>query len=248
MPESIFHIELCNHDDSTKYWIDIAVGLSTILLAIMAIWGEQVKKFFTKAHLKYQINNKSPFIETKKSTDEDDSENSKVVIRLQVQNSSKRVARNCNAIISSYLRKRDNGDEYYEENIFPSSFAWHDDKQLYSINREIPSFLEIARITRNQIKGQDSSTDPGKGGNANDSKLILSIKDGEGKNIMLGKGCFIIPIRFYGDNIRSNGGLFGRSKPIYIKLYWNGSNISEISSEFTVSIISENDFKKEKKP
>ncbi|MFA7302084.1 MAG: hypothetical protein WC069_07265 [Candidatus Shapirobacteria bacterium] len=236
-------------ESSYKLWTLVFYGLQaigTILVALLAIYGDRIIRKIFKPRLTLEINSKSPFVETITEQMVLSSETSRHIrISAKVLNHGDTTAQNCQGIIEKVFCKRKANESYYcYKNFIPARFTWNDDKESSFVTPEIPSYLEIARIQQTSIlTSNDETAKTDTKILKNDFELFLTIEEPneKGKFLKLGKGTFLFPIVFYTDNLR-------KTQKVLIEIYWNGKEITSLTdSDFYVKIIPNNEIPKEVK-
>jgi hypothetical protein len=212
--------------------------MGTLLLAILAIFGENVNRWFFKPRIFIELNNEPPFVDNLiKSNSSKGSymvERS-TVIKIKVNNRGNTTALNCQGLVEEIWSKHSANENYYlKRSIVPSQLEWHNNQGVINITPRIPTYLEIARIQVLDPRSKAESTI--KQRLTGTAELFLSINEpGEkGIYIKLANGTFLIPIILYGDNL-------SEALKYYIELYWIGNDPKKLeASNFYIRIV-END-------
>jgi hypothetical protein len=232
---------------SYQIWTLIFYGIQaigTIIVALLAIYGDRLIRQLFKPKLKVEIDSKAPFVETiKEQMIISSSMSHHVRISAKIINHGDSTAQNCQGIIEKIFCKRKANESYYcFKNFIPSRFMWNDEKEASFVTPEIPSYLEIAKIqqTEELISNNDAKTNTSNN-SKKDYQLFLTIEEPneKGKYLRLGKGTFLLPVVIYTDNLR-------KTQKVYFEIYWNGKDIGNLTeSDFYVKIIPNNEISKE---
>lgn len=204
-----------------------AVG--TVLAVLWALFQGQVRRWYNKPKIKVTSKADKPYVEERAQESTSSSNDMELSIRVGIENTGRWNAK-CPAVyVDSYYYK--SGDDKYVENtLLPI--------QLQTINRTMPQnivpsllyYFELASIHK-----QDNKTAAGGDGEVKQNyKLYLLV--GPGKQKQLGKGCFVIPVKFYASQIN----------PVitYVKVLWNSDDFTKDKGKFCVEEIAEKEFKK----
>ena len=129
----------------------------------------------------------------------------------------------------------DSSEVTYKKTLAPSTFLWFNEHIEYTIPNEIPSYLEIARIKKTEIRTQDTGSLKRLSEKNRTADLYLSIPElgKKGVYIKLGKGTFIIPIVIYADNVKS-------SSPYYVEIFWDGKEVDKLEDSIFYATLIEN--------
>jgi hypothetical protein len=204
--------------------IDSLVAIGTLLLAVLAIFGDKIRRIFYKPKIEIEIKGEPPFIETNSNESSSVSlPSTETYIRIKVNNNGTLIATKCQAIIEAIWCKRQGNETYYKQRaLSPSLFTWNNNSTELSINPNIPAYLEICRLLVDQIK--TSETEPKQDNKENKCSLFLSIPepDKRGSFIRLGFGTFILPVIIYADNLK-------KYEKYYFEIFWNGSKVDDLS-------------------
>lgn len=225
---------------TTRDILELSIGavtaLGTLLLALVAIYGERIKRWLFRPKLSAKIRNASPFIDKYEhsfsSSNSTEQKSTTLIIKVQVENAGSTGAQLCRGLVQNVFCNREKSETFYEMRaLVPTPLMWNDDSREYTISPLVPAFIEIARIE--EIKSISKNTDS-EAVEASEYLLYLSIEEpgSSGLYIKLGKGTFIIPIIFTSDSIRL---------PFieYLEIFWNGKDPSTAdNSNFFVKLLS----------
>ncbi len=239
---SVFKDTLIETQLNTKDYLELIIqgltAVGTILLALIAVYGERVKRWLFKPKLKIIVSGDKPYISTIKDSSATSVAASVTRIRIKALNEGTSAARSFTGLVESVFCKRPQSETFYKsKSLPPTPLPWNDEEKDFSLTPRIPFYLEIARIEKNLPSSIDGSSNTL---TSSEYSLYLSVEEEEQKGayIHLGKGTFIVPITFYSDNIKI---------PIkmYFEIFWDGIDPSctEISN-FYIKEISTYDVKR----
>ncbi|MFA6459450.1 MAG: hypothetical protein WCV79_03610 [Candidatus Paceibacterota bacterium] len=211
-------------------WVS-AIG--TILVVILATFGEGIRKFFSRPILNIHVGSKLPFFETtaeKNSLSTAKSHFGK--IKIKVENNGYNTADGCSILVEKIAQQKPDNRTYYIKKEFqPTALPWAKEKDQ-NIVPKIPSYLEFAQIRREEKLITSSGDSNGK----DQIKYVISIRiddpANEGQQINLEAGTYLIPIVVYATNLRS---------PVkkFLYIFWDGKAPDKISPEsLTITIMS----------
>lgn len=205
-----------------------AVG--TIGAVLVALFRKTFSNFWNRPKIEIGFKNKSPFIEVEEISAQSSDKDKIIRIRVLVTNKGNYTAKNCVLSVDSYYEARNGSDEYVLKGEFlPRSLKDHKNRTPDVIAPHLNYYFEIANIVK-----IDTVTDANSGSTTRQNyKLVLS---GDAKVTTLGKGTFLVPIKFYSSQIKT--------VIRYLKIFWNSDTFTQEKTHFGVSIIDEIEFKK----
>lgn len=230
----------------TKEYIELTIqaliAIGTLLLAIIAVYGERVKRWLFRPHLDTTVGDSPPYVEKigepRTSTGGAPTPVS-AVIKMRVSNSGSSSAQLCKGLIQKIFCTRAASDTFFElRALSPSALYWNNDKDEFTISPKIPSYLEVARIEKAEAPSLDTGATASP---ASEYVLFVAIEEPgiKGRLIRLGKGRFIIPVILIADNIRN-------PITVFVDIFWNGTDPNSMnSSNFYVKLLSSHEVPKE---
>ena len=232
------------HSDTIGIVFDGLVAIGTILLALLAIYGERVKKWLFRPNLKIQVDNKEPFVDTienKNAVSKDVSiiENT-TSIRVKIENTGKTTALKCQALVEKVWCKHQTNENFFPKvTITPSQLDWHNASKVLDITPHIPAYIELARIELTEVRTMEEGDSRRPNKQSADLYLSIVAKGKKGLYVKLGKGTFIIPLILYSDNLN-------KTIQTYIEIFWNGTDAKKLTaSDFYIKMKDEKDVNKE---
>ena len=231
---------------SNKDYIELIIqaltALGTILLAIIAVFGEQIRRWLLKPKIQLTVGESSPYIAISRSETRGDSATSTTsvtaTIKIKVINMGSSSAQSFIGLIEAIFSKRSASTTFYKSKALPPSrLPWNNDTKEFTITPKIPFYLEVARIEKFESLSSDvGGIEPP----SSEYGLSISIEESKGEYTHVGKGTFIIPITIYADNIN----------PMvkFLEIFWNGTVPDDIQpSNFYIKLLKENEVPNEVK-
>lgn len=202
--------------------IQAIAAVGTIILAVLAIFGPSVKKWFYKPKLIFFIKSDDPYVSANEEKEIFSDEVTKSLkISIQTKNIGNITALNTQMYTSKIFKIRQENKSYYlDREIIPSNYYWSDDETTKSLTPLMSHYVEIARIQKHIEYSIDEESKKKK----ENSKHLLFLKvpnpNEADTYIQLGKGTFLIPIKAYSDNLN-------KEYEFYVELFWNGNDLSK---------------------
>lgn len=209
-------------------------AIGTLLVALLAIFGQRIRNWIIRPSLALSVGDKSPCAEKKEQADESTSA-AKVSyqLRLKISNSGRETARNCVVLCDEILREKAGGKEFYILKEFvPLQFYWTTKSQTADIMPKLPSFLNIA-----EISVPDESVSSTQGGTISSEGYYLQVQieaEGvKGRFFRVDKGKIMVPILVHADNLQ-------RSIKKYVEICWRGNTVADFTPDnFQIRILNE---------
>ena len=222
--------------DSWNLVFNGMTAIGTILVSLLAIFGQRIRTWLTRPRITLAVGDSSPHTERIEETDESGG-GTRVLyqIRIEARNSGRETARNCILQCNKVFRERPGGAGFYELKKFvPKQFFWTSKNQAYNIVRELPAYINIAEISdpsQTTAATQTGTTTV----SHNCLQILVETEGAKGRFYRVENGKILIPIIIYADNIP-------RPQKQYVEIYWNGECIGDFSSaSFKVRLLSENE-------
>ena len=216
-------------------------ALGTLILGVLAIFGNKIRAWFFRPKLDLELKNDLPFKELIRENEgsESDPERSYQELRLKVINNGHESGRNCKIFVDVIYMKRDSTSEFYKYKEFlPREFYWCSEpkKKTIDIFPKIPTYALIAQIKeKTKVSSQSSSQTSLSDESSNCLYLMVDSLGGEGSLIKFEKGVILFPLVLYSENI---------SAPIkkFMKIFWDGSELSDLgAAHFDMELLGEKD-------
>lgn len=205
-------------------------AIGTVGAVVVAIFARPIRDWWCRPKITMECNRKNnACVEVLNSEAETSDTSKSIKIRVLLQNNGSNVAYHAVLNIDSYLKKRDKSEDYVKIEYTPKKLKDHCDTTPNKIAPHLKYYYDVAIIQK--ADGMMSSSGEEKAKQF--YKLYLL---GEGKRKPLGKGDFIIPLKFYAANTNT--------QTSYLKIYWDGDDFCMDASHFGVELMTEKDFTK----
>lgn len=205
------------------------IALGTVGAVLVATLGSWIKRRFYRPKVEFCVDTKSPYLIKKESQNDNASEGETVEIRIGLKNSGRSSAGTSpEAYIESYYKKV--SDSYVEQLFDPIYLKDAKGNRLQPLVPKRHIYIPIISLI-NDANGVTTGTT-----NASNPNVPPQITEDYNVyigNKCLGKGEFIIPIRFSAYKIAITG---------YLKVYWNSAQLDTSPNNLVVKFISERKF------
>lgn len=201
-------------------------SILTIVIIIVAIFGERIKSFFIRPDISYSMK-KDSLPNRNDSDSELESSDYEIMIRLIAYNKGQESAINCIFTFDGVYMIGADGKVSRRESCLPEKISYSTSDTDMTIFPSCEEYLDFAKITNAHT--DSSSLSNGK----NDRELEILSKAGSFKYKRGTEIC--IPVRCKYSNSQQN--------KFYISINWKGDNLKEESS-LSLRILTPEDFKK----
>lgn len=209
---------------------DWLTAIGTLGAVLVALFWNPIRKWWNRPQINISIANEEPFVEiVSKDSINSSSVDKNMVIRVCITNKGKYTADYAALNVDEYLKKRDADSGYVRKVFTPKQFKDCNNAKLSVIAPYLKYYVDIASVQK--FQGMASANE--KGESKQFYKLFLL---GDGKSLQLGKGDFIIPLKFYS----SRSGV----SVAYLKILWDNDDFVINKDCFDVRMISEQEYKK----
>jgi hypothetical protein len=217
-------------DDFFKILPDWLTAIGTMGAVLVALFWNPIRKWWNRPQINISIANEEPFVEiVSKDSINSSSVDKNMVIRVCITNKGKYTADYAALNVDEYLKKRDADSGYVRKVFTPKQFKDCNNAKLSVIAPHLKYYVDIASVQK--FQGMASANE--KGESKQFYKLFLL---GDGKSLQLGRGDFIIPLKFYS----SRSGV----SVAYLKILWDNDDFVINKDCFDVRMISEQEYKK----
>jgi len=215
--------------------IQAVIALGSIVIAVLAVYGDAIRRWLFRPNLEVRIGTQAPFLELLTVEEEFGCSRTVHEIRIQVLNSGRSIARNCKAVVDSIYKQREGtGDMYLSKEFIPRPCLWDGEQKTQDLLPKIPTYVFAARIAeKGEMVAEDSPTQT-----APSCSLFIMIEERKGVFLEVGHGKHVFPIVLYADNI---------PKPVkrYLEIFWNGKTAEQTDkAHFNIQLHTETQFKK----
>lgn len=214
---------MCNCVSGLPEWL---TAIGTVGAVLVALFYKPIISWINRPKIKIAYINESPYYEEKKDDSSSSSSSKRLVLRVCITNSGKFTAEHAVLNVDEYYFKRADS-KFVKKSFTPRQFRDCNSAKLSVIAPSLKYYIDIATIQ----KFQDIIAEGDKGSIKQMYKLYLL---GEGKLEKLGRGTFIIPLKFYSS----------RTDMIveYLYIYWDSDEYTTSADSFEVKIIDEKEF------
>lgn len=204
-------------------------AIGTVSAVIVALFQKPVRDKINRPKIEISCDNSSQCkVELKSDADDADS-SMQLSIRVKLENKGNYIATHSALYVDSYLTKRNSDESYVKKDITPRQIRDYRKSKPSQIVPHLQYYFEVATIK----KYESMTTQDENGKSKQFYKLYLL---GENDSIELGKGSFIIPLKFYCSRIDV--------KIAYLKVLWDSDDYVLDSRYFSMEMLDENDYRK----
>lgn len=204
------------------------IGVSsfgTLFLALIALFGQTINRWFYKSKLNFEIKNMEPYVIQCNVPELFSDETSKsIAINLRIKNTGNLSAINTQLYTEKIFKVRMENNTYFlDKEIIPVNYLWKNESEHKSLTPLMSHYVEIAKIQQQVEYTKDEETNQEL--RSTNDILYLSIADPtiSGEFIKLGKGTYLIPIKAYTDSTE-------KEIEIYIEIFWNANDLTQMSN------------------
>lgn len=204
-----------------------AVG--TLLAVAIALFLKPIRDRVNRPKIEISCkDNNQCKVEIKSGTESSDS-SSEIRIRVKLENKGNYIANHAALFVDTIYKKRDKEESFVKSEFTPKQIKDFRNTKPSSIAPHLQYYFDVASIHQ----FDSMATEDQQGKKKQFYKLYLL---GEGDNMELGRGTFIVPLKFYSSRINV--------KIAYLKLFWDSDDYSTNKQVFDFRMISDKDFKK----
>ena len=203
-------------------------AFGTMGAVFVSLFYGSVKRWICRPKITISCSNGSPFMEeTSASSTSSSPDDKKLIIRVKVTNTGRMSADYANVCVDAIYKKRKENSSFSCKRCTPILIRDYRNTELKRIVPHLDYYLDIASIE----KYDELITANEKGTKKQYYKLFLL---GNGKSEMLGVGTFIIPLKFYSSNVKT--------QLMYVQIYWDSDNYTTDDDHFYVKELSKKEF------
>lgn len=203
-------------------------AIGTISAVLVALFLKPLINWWKRPQIRISYQNEPPFYEERDNDANSSSVNKKLVIRVCITNSGKYTAEHAVVNIDEYYSKRTKDNTFVKKSFTPRQFKDCNNAKLSVIAPCLKYYIDVAIIE----KFQDIISDGDRGTSKQNYKLYLL---GDGKAEKLGRGTFILPLKFYSS--RTDMII------VYLYIYWESDDFTIKKEHFEVKILTDKEFK-----
>jgi len=206
-------------------WI---TSIGTISAVIVALFQKRLRDWYNQPKIEITCkDNNQCKVELNSGTESSDS-SKEIRIRVKLENKGNYIANHAAMFVDTVYKKREKEETYVKSEFTPKQIKDFRNTKPSSIAPHLQYYFDVASVHQ-----YDSmATEDQQGRQKQFYKLYLL---GEGDNMELGKGSFIIPLKFYSSRINV--------KIVYLKLFWDSDDYTTNKQNFDFGVITSGDFK-----
>jgi len=222
--------------------INAAVAVGTIALAVLAVFGESVRRRFLRPKLSVTADTGTPFVEEfrEKQSSTDSDEVTRIDVRVRIENTGRGTARSCQVVVSKVLKLRGQSDDFYIfREMTPKTLQDLQGATTFDVIRGVPTYIDIAHIEVVQDTADAEGEVPSESALP---RLLLHVEEAGqmGKYLDVEQGKVVVPLQILSENLNTPDSR-------YVMIYWSGKSLaSRESSDFECRIANEDEIKKAK--
>lgn len=214
-------------------WYEIApnwiTSFGTVGTVIVALFSKAIKDWYNRPKISITCPENKQCQEQINNDSESSDSSSELRIRIKLQNTGNYIANHASINVDCIYKRRGNENVYVQEEFTPIQMKDYRNAKLSSVAPHLVYYIDIASIH----KYDDMTTEDGKAKSKQFYKLYL-LGDGNGQE--LGKGTFIIPLKFYSSRVKVS--------IHYLKIYWDSDDFTTDKMHFSAEMISSAEFDK----
>lgn len=202
-------------------------AIGTIGAVFVALFHKPFVSWFNRPKIKMEYEAKTPCLDVVEEASTSSNKDKRIVIRVRLRNEGAYTADYSVVNVDEYYEKRVKGSAYVKKAFTPKLIKDCNGAKLSTVAPHLSYYLDVAAIQK--FKGMSSFDE--KGVSKQFYKLYLL---GDGKTQQLGRGTFILPIKFYSS--RTN------MKIAYMQISWESDEFSIEKEHFEVKLLTEKQF------
>ena len=205
-------------------------AIGTVAAVLVAIFGKPIRELWNRPIIKLDCKKESKAcVEVIDSVAESSDSSKSIKVRVKLVNEGVYTATHAVLNVDSYLEKRQRTDEYVLKEFTPKILKDHRGGSQNVIAPHLMYYFDVAVIQ----KSDEMMT---RGGDEKPKQFYKLYLLGDGKSIQLGKGSFVIPLKFYASRTKT--------KIAYLKIYWDSNDFVMDARTFSVEMLNDKDFAK----
>lgn len=210
-------------------WI---TAIGTVGAVVVALFQKLIRDWINRPKIKITCKDDNQCKVVLNSNAESSDDSNEVRIRVRLENNGNNIANHAALYVDSYYKYREKEGSYVKEDFPPKQIKDYRNTKPTLIVPQLQYYFEVATIHQ-----YDSMTRQEDGNKAKQFYKLYLLGDGEVQP--LGKGTFVIPLKFYSSRIDVY--------ITYLKIFWDSDDFIMDKNNFGLEILSEKEFKKLKK-
>lgn len=220
--------------DLTRYevltlWFLGSAAAANLILALLALFGTQLKQWWFRPKLEIAVGRDPPFTEERRIEVSSGVFCRQVDIRIRISNKGTTSASRCQAYAEALYQKAPNGEFCESHTFVPKHFRWPEDQSNQAILVSVSAYLtvaciiEVQRPTTQRSSTGDTSTVPAPPQAKYSLHVALERPDQRGSLIEIRGGCVAIPITIFAENMR-------KSVTRVVEVTWQGTSPHDVDA------------------
>ena len=214
-------------------WMNIIpqwlTAIGTVLAVIVALFQKMIRDRINRPKIEMSyIDNKQCCVEVNPDVESGDA-SKQLRLRIKLENKGNYMATHAALYVDCFYKKRSSEGSFVINEITPKQIKDYRNAKPSSIAPHLLYYFDVAAVN----KYESMTTQDENGQTKQFYKLYLL---GEGEATELGRGTFIIPLKFYSSRIDV--------KISYLKVFWDSDSYSLDKQVFSVEMLTEKEFNK----
>lgn len=214
-------------------WMNIIpqwlTAIGTVLAVIIALFQKMIRDRVNRPKIEMSYtDNKQCCVEVNPNVESGD-DSKQLKIRIKLENKGNYIATHAALYVDCFYKKRSGEGSFVINEITPKQIKDYRNAKPSSIAPHLLYYFDVVAVN----KYESMTTQDENGKTRQFYRLYLL---GEGEATELGRGTFIIPLKFYSSRINV--------KISYLKVFWDSDSYSLDKQVFSVDMLTEKEFKK----
>ena len=206
-------------------WIS---SVGTILTVVVALCGKAILDWVTRPKITISCPSNSDLCKERKESRASKDGASEIRIRVLLRNRGKRAANDSSLYVDSIFTKRAADESYVKKEYTPIQLKDYQAMKLDKILPNLNYYIDVISITR-----YDEMTESGD--NSKSKQFYKVCLLGDGRQQYLGKGTFVIPLKFYSSSTTEDA---------YLRIYWNSDTLNDDPESLDYRLLSKEEYEK----
>lgn len=204
-------------------WIS---SIGTILTVFVALCSKTIVDWISRPKIKIECPQNNVQCKEKMKSQSSNDGTSEIRIRIRISNSGKRAANDSSLYVDTIYIKRDADDSYVKKEFTPIQLK---DYQSMKLNTILPNLMYYVDVV--SIRRYDEMTESGEQSKSKQFYKVYLL--GDERIERLGKGTFIIPLKFYSSSATEDA---------YLKIYWNSDILNDNPRSLDYRLLSKKEY------
>lgn len=205
-------------------WI---TAIGTVLAVIVALFSKIIRDWYNRPIIDISCPNTNQCIEIITQGSESSDSVNEIRIRVKLENSGNYIANHAAIFIDTYYKKRSKDDSYIVNEFTPIQLRDYKKSMPNQIAPHLIYYFDVASVHM-----YDDMTEQDGGGKSKQFYKLYLL--GAKINPKLGRGTYIIPLKFYSSRIKV--------KIAYLKIYWESDVFATDKEHFECAMLTKKEF------